>query len=268
MVHVQALRTDVKTLSRLTRKIRASKRLSRIVDVGWLLEDPTAGFIYDAPRAVSRNDAPPKHAKSVAYCPAVLDHEARLFEVPCPFDLEIGCVRDDKGRPALRNLAGDMSAVRDRHLSQLISLMDQKEWRHPERPVLQIKTPYVFIADEPVYMTQMPPFGHFRSPCLPGTMIGGRLPIHIWPRQMMWAFEWYAPANPLSLKRGEPWFYVRFETHDPSRPVRLVEATLTPELEDYMRGLKDVTGYVQRTFSLFATAKQRRPKQLLVKRSR
>jgi len=43
---------------------------------------------------------------------------------------------------------------------------------------------------------------------------------------------------------------------------------MTPELEDYIKGLSDVTAYVQRTFSLFATAKQRRPKQLLVKRSR
>ena len=61
-------------------------------------------------------------------------------------------------------------------------------------------------------------------------LIGGRLPIHIWPRQMMWAFEWFEPSKPLTLRRGEPWFYVRFETFDPTRPVRLFEAEMTPEL--------------------------------------
>jgi hypothetical protein len=175
-------------------------------------------------------------------------------------------VRDEKGEPKVRDLAGDMSSIRRKHLGQTVAIMAQKEWRHPERPIIQIPTPYVFLADEPVYMTQLPPFVHFRKPQLPGTVIGGRLPIHIWPRPMMWALEWHDPSEPIVLKRGEPWFYVRFETHDPSRPVRLVEATLTPPVDEYIKGLSGVTNYVQRTFSLFATAKERRPAKLLVKR--
>ena len=240
----------------------------RIVEVGWLLATPVASFIYDAPRPISRNDVKPQHAKSASFCPAVLDHEARLVEVSCPFDLELGYRRDEKGQPLLQNLAGDMSSIRTKHLNQLVNLTAPKEWRHPERPIVQIITPYVFVADDPVYMTQLPPFAYYRNPSLPGTMLGGRLPIHIWPRQMMWAFEWYDVSQPIRLKRGEPWFYVRFETHDPSRPIRVVEALLTPELEEYMKGLSSVTNYVQRTLSLFSTAKERRPEILLVKRPR
>jgi hypothetical protein len=240
----------------------------RVVDVGWALTNATSSFIYDAPRAVTRNDIVPKHAKSASYCPAVLDHEARLFEIPCPFDLELGYHLDDKGQPMLRNIAGDQSAIRSKHLGQVSSLAARKEWRHPDRPMIQIITPYVFLADEPVYMTQLPPFGYYRDPPLPGCLVGGRLPIHIWPRQMMWALEWYEPSKPIKLKRGEPWFYVRFETHDPSRPVRMVEAQMTPELDEYMKGLAGVTNYVQRTFSLFNTAKERRPERLLVKKER
>jgi hypothetical protein len=85
---------------------------------------------------------------------------------------------------------------------------------------------------------------------------------------MMWAFEWYDTSRELSLRRGEPWFYVRFETHDPSRPVRLLEADNTPELKQYLAGLSTVTNYVNRTFSLFETAKARRPKTLLVPKKR
>src|SRR5262245_15276755 len=99
-------------------------------------------------------------------------------------------------------------------------------------------------------------------------MIGGRLPIHIWPRHMMWAFEWMDPSQDLILRRGEPWFYVRFETQDPSRPVRLIEAEMTPELREHLNGLTGVTNYVNRTFSLFGTARERRPKTLLVPKSR
>ena len=101
----------------------------------------------------------------------------------------------------------------------------------PTGRFLQLTTPYVFLADEPVYMTQLPPICHYRNPPWPGVLIGGRLPINIWPRPMMWAFEWYEPKQDLILRRGEPWFYVRFETEDPSRPLRLIEAEMTPQLK-------------------------------------
>ena len=69
-------------------------------------------------------------------------------------------------------------------------------------------------------------------------MIDGRMPIHIWPRPLMWAFEWYDTNKPLVLKRGEPWFYLHFETSDPSRRVRMVEAEMTPALGEYLSGLQ------------------------------
>jgi hypothetical protein len=243
-------------------------RDDRIVDVGWLLADDKSGFLYDAPRRIQRNDQPPAHAKSAAFCPSVLDHEARLFEVPCPFDLELGLRADEKGVLQLVNALGDHSPIRAKHLGQLSALVSRREWRHPDRPLVQIITPYVFLADEPVFMTQMPPFHHYRAQQLPGTLVGGRLPIHIWPRQMMWALEWYDTKQTIKLKRGEPWFTVRFETMDPSRPVRLIEAERTPELAEYMAGLTGVANYVRRTYSLFATAKDRRPAKLLVKKQR
>ena len=117
-------------------------------------------------------------------------------------------------------------------------------------------------------MTQMPPITQYNMNAWPGVMIGGRLPIHIWPRQMMWAFEWFEPSKPLVLKRGDPWFYVRFETDDPSRPVRLFEAEMTPELRSYREGLSGVANYMNRTYSLFKTAESRRPKQLLKRKER
>jgi hypothetical protein len=84
----------------------------------------------------------------------------------------------------------------------------------------------------------------------------------------MRAFEWHDTGQDLILKRGEPWFCARFETEDPSRKISLVEAEMTPELQQYLKGMDTVTQYVARTFSLFPTARSRRPKQLLVKAKR
>ncbi|MCE7798508.1 hypothetical protein LWE61_18410 [Sphingobium sufflavum] len=240
----------------------------RFVDVGWILDTDKARFIWADPRRVKRGDPPPKHAKSVNYCPAVLDHEARLYEVTCPIDLRLRFARNDKGQPVLVNADGENSAIRNKHLNSMLALVSEKEWRHPGRPVLQLITPYIFISDEPVYMTQLPPFMHYQPMPWPGTIIGGRLPIHVWPRPMMWAFEWYEPQKELVLKRGEPWFYLRFETRDPTRPVRVFEAERTPALDDQIKGASAVSNYVDQTFSLFKVAEQRRPPKLLVRKLR
>ena len=40
---------------------------------------------------------------------------------------------------------------------------------------------------------------------------------------------------------------------------------MTPALEQYLKGMDTVTQYISRTFSLFPTARSRRPQQLLTK---
>jgi hypothetical protein len=240
----------------------------RSVEVGWVLDTEKGGFLWEAPRRLARDDPPAKHGKSVNFCPAMLDHEARMFEVPCPIDAKLGFKFGEKGEPQLLNLEGSMSAVRGRHLGQMAVVIGREEWRHPERPIIQVKTPYVFVADEPVYMSMFPPVSHFQAEPWPGVLIGGRIPIHVWPRQLMWAFEWFDTSRPLVLRRGEPWFYVRFETEDPSRPVRLIEADFTPQLREYTDGMHGVANYANRTFSLFKTASSRRPARLLTPKTR
>ena len=84
----------------------------------------------------------------------------------------------------------------------------------------------------------------------------------------MWALEWHDLSKDLILKRGEPLFYVRFETEDPSTQIRLIEAEKTAELESYMRQMLDVSNYVNQTFQLFKVAKERRPEKLLVPKTR
>lgn len=240
---------------------------SRIVDVGWILDNAKAGFIWEAPRKLTRPEGKATHAKGLSYCPAVIDHDARIFEVPCPIDATIG-IRMQDDQPVLVNLEGDQSAIRSNYLAKMCVVVNRKEWRHPDRPIIQVLTPYVFLADEPVHMTQSMPFYHYNATPWPGLLIGGRFPIDVWPRGLVWAFEWYDIRKPLQLRRGEPWFYVTFETNDPSGRIRMVEAEVTPELSAYMDGIKGVTNYVKRTFSLFHVARERRPKTLLVPKQR
>jgi hypothetical protein len=143
--------------------------------------------------------------------------ESRYFVVKCPYDLHVGFGRDDKGKPHLVNRAGGASPVRGSKLAQVLTLVAEGEWRFPDRPTLQLSLPYCFIADETVYLTQLGTFAHYRRDPLPGTIFGGRFPINIWPRPIMWAFEW--PMNLEKFTERSRGFF------RPPRPSRCAKTT-------------------------------------------
>jgi hypothetical protein len=236
--------------------------------VGWFLASDKGAVLYDPPERVMLRPPNRTHAKSASRCPAVIQLESRYFMVKCPFDLHIGFSRDDKGKAVLVNRAGTASPIRSSKLNEVLTLVSEAEWRFPDRPTVQLHLPYCFIADEMVYLSQIAAFAHYRADPLPGTIFGGRFPISLWPRPLMWAFEWHESQKDLVLKRGEPLFYVQFEGIDPSRAVQVVEAERTAELQSYLDSLSGVVNYVNQTFALFKAAEAIRPKTLLVPKSR
>ncbi|MGO4917248.1 hypothetical protein [Pseudogemmobacter sp. W21_MBD1_M6] len=238
------------------------------ITVGWFRTTDKGGVLYDAPERLASRETNKGHAKSASRCPALINMESRYFVIKSPIDLTLGFTRDEKGVPRLVNRAGAGSAVRSSKLADMLTLVGEAEWRYPDRPTVQLKLPYVFIADEPVYLTQIAAFAHYRKTPLPGTIFGGRFPIDIWPRPLMWAFEWHEPEKDIVLKRGEPLFYVQFEGGAPDRPVSVVEAERTAELDAYCEHISGVVNYVNQTFSLFKAAEAARPKVLVTPRKR
>ena len=241
---------------------------SGAVQVGWFLTSDKGAVLYDPPERVSFRQTNRTHAKSAARCPGVIQLESRYFMVKCPFDIHVGFSRDDKGKAVLVNRAGGTSTIRSNKLGEVLSLVAEAEWRYPDRPTVQLALPYCFIADEMVYVTQLSAFMHYRPDPLPGTIFGGRFPLNIWPRPLMWAFEWHEPAKDLILKRGEPLFYVQFEADGPDRPIQVIEAERTPEVQKYLDQIGGVVNYVNQTFGLFKAAEALRPKKLLTPKPR
>jgi hypothetical protein len=242
--------------------VRGGSR-SRVLTVGWTVRAAKAGIIWAPPAPFSRSDRKAASAKSVQYCPAAVEFDRRHFVVACPFDLTLQFEHLPSGQLQLKDADGEGSAMRPAGLRESVVLHPQSEWRDPARPVIQIVAPYVFVADEPCYVVQTPPYLHYMPTPRPGVQIGGRFPIHVWPRPLSWGFEWHDTKQPLSLKRGEPWFYVHFETENPATRVRLVETELTEELETFVNSIVDVSNYVNKTFSLFTEAQARRPATLV-----
>ncbi|VVT01451.1 hypothetical protein [Erythrobacter sp. EC-HK427] len=237
---------------------------SRTVTVGWTVRWPGNGdAIWAPPQAFSRSDPKAASAKSIQACPAAIDFDRRHFVVPCPVDLTLKFERNAQGQIQLVDAAGEQSGMRPQGRANLFIVQPPNEWRDPNRPIVQFTAPYIFVADSPAYVVQTPPYLHYSPVPRPGLQMGGRFPIHIWPRPLAWAFEWYDLSQPLVLKRGEPWFYVAFETENPSARVRLVEQEMTAELDSYVTSITDVTNYVNKSYGLFAEAQRRRPEKLV-----
>ncbi|MBJ2152810.1 hypothetical protein [Paracoccus sp. IB05] len=238
------------------------------IQVGWFLTKDKNAVLYDPPERVMFRQQNRSHAKSAARCPGVIQLESRYFMVKCPFDLQIGFGRDKDGRAVLINRLGTASPVRGNKLNEVLTLVNEAEWRYPDRPTIQLSLPYCFIADELVYLTQLSPFMHYRPDPLPGTIFGGRFPISVWPRPLMWAFEWHESQKDIVLRRGEPLFYVQFEGMDPSRAVQVIAAERTAELDTYIDQIGGAVNYVNQTFGLFRAAEALRPKKLLTPKAR
>ena len=238
------------------------------VTIGWFLTSDKGAVLYDPPERVLFRQTNKAHAKSASRCPAVIHLESRYFFIKCPYDIQLGFGRDEKGKPHLINRAGVASTIRANKLNEVMTLVAEAEWRYPDRPTVQMALPYCFIADELVYITQLAAFAHYRREQLPGTIFGGRFPLNLWPRPLMWAFEWHEPEKDIILRRGEPLFYCQFEAEGPDRPVQMVEAERTPELQRYMDQVSGVVNYVSQTFSLFKAAEALRPAKLLTPKSR
>ena len=233
------------------------------VTVGWFLTSDKGAVLYDAPERLIFRQTNKAHAKSASRCPAVVQMESRYFVVKCPFDMTIGFGRDDKGKGHLINRNSVASSVRGNKLNELLTLVSETEWRYPDRPTVQMVLPYCFIADELVYLSQIGTFAHYRPIPLPGTIFGGRFPLNVWPRPLMWAFEWHEPEKDIVLRRGEPLFYCQFEAEGPDRMIQMIEAERTPELQKYMDQIGGVVNYVNQTFGLFKAAEALRPARLL-----
>jgi len=234
---------------------------SRSFTAGWLLNTETTSIIWDTPRAV-RVESQSSDPRSVGMCPSVLDFDRRHFVINCPIDVHLR-MNLSRGDMEITNVLAEKSPIRSEELQRWIVFQPRHEWRNPQRPVLQMLTSYVFVSDDPLFINQMPPLLHYAGDTRPGVQINGRFPIDIWPRALMWAFEWHDTSKDLILKRGEPLFYVRFEGPDPAAPIRLIEAKKTPELMSFIASITGVSEVVGQTYSLFKTARERRPARLL-----
>lgn len=243
-----------------------SSGVPKAVTVGWLLCEDISSVVFFPPERLVWPDIPKgARAGDIARCPGIRELTSLLWVVRSPFTFRIRVARFEPEKTftyRCEPCEGE-NALSERVLSRLLPAMPFSTWETPERPLLQLRLPYVFLADHSVYIEQLAPFMSDVSARFPGTVYGGRFPIDVWPRRLNFAFHWVDLTREIHIRRGDPLFYLRFQPRLRDQKVRLVEAERTPEVRQFMEAVKDVTAYTDKTFSLFERAAQMRPPRLV-----
>ena len=234
------------------------------VEIGWYIEESQGKFVFPKPSQLFKSRGKALSNRAVQACPAINELERDYFVLTCPFDIRLRCIKN--GDTYDLHVVEDGTRIDDDLITKFVFLMQPKFWRQKDTPVIQIKVPYFFLCDQPCYMTMLAPYMSRPMAKWPGLFIGGRLPISIWPRILNWAFEWTDLDQDLILRRGQDLCYLYFETTNLRSKVTLVEIEYTKELDDYRKGIASTPKFMSNTFSLFETAQERRPKQLIVKK--
>lgn len=232
------------------------------VPIGYCLADPSGGFAFQPPRTVFSERQKPLGLRSVQNCPAVNALERQLVEMPSPIGIRI-TMGAENGQPTL-NINPQGTFIQPEAIGKVLSMEPPDRWRHPKKPVIQIKLPLFFVTDEPCIATQVPPFLGPQMRRWPGTMIAGRWPITHWPQNLTWSFEWDTPGEELTIRQGEPLCYFLFEFNHPEKRPDMVEAALTPELDEFRQGMQELHHITGEMAEVMDQAKARRPSRLLV----
>lgn len=171
-------------------------------------------------------DLLPLPAGNSRFCPIVQDSAKNVFVIKAPFDLNLEFNGYTEKNEASVNLIQTGLSISDEKFEDHISITERSSWNFENRPVIQLLTHVVFIADEHIIMEYLPPFRHYH-PDLHVLFANGSFDIYDWQRPMMIAFDWMDTSKPIKIKRGDPLGYIRFNT---PKSVKLVRLELTPEL--------------------------------------
>lgn len=233
--------------------------MTGVTNIGWFLLEEEASHAFFDPVPLKTFRSSPLSPKAVQACPAVNEFETRAYVIRSPYSIDLRFEQSGSKVSIRMNVA--KTSLSKGELGKVLTVNERQDWRAADRPVIQLKIPYLFVSDDDVYLNQIPQT--LRNITDQGHLICGRFPIRSWIRPLSFAMEFERLPAALSIRRGDPLCYVVFETKDPSALLRIGRAKRTEALTAFTRSCLGVTSKIRNTFSAIETAESRRPKKLL-----
>ncbi len=151
-------------------------------------------------------------------CPAVLDVLTSYYVIRAPYDLTFSIEKTAKGKSVV-TFNYDQEFY-DKHINNRpFDTLDNK--------LLTIGRPTYFCANESVVLTVMPAFLHKSKFLNNINLIPGEFDISKWFRPCDFTFEVIDDTQELSFKRGDPLYYIKFNT---TKKIKFTRMEITPDL--------------------------------------
>jgi len=133
----------------------------------------------------------------------------------------------------------------------------------PEKdlPLFTVAFQYLFVADVPVWIELFPPFLHGGVDNT--RVINGTFDIYNWQRPVDFSFEMLDKRKPVSIKKGQPLFYVRFISENLNDNFNLREIHRSEELIKAHGRTRSNAFIPKLTWKLMRSVDRHRPKKLV-----
>lgn len=163
------------------------------------------------------------------------------YAVLSPFSLALRFTRRDK--IIAISPVYPFTTLSEGRFREIVRIEPRESWQSDDRPVIQMASPYVFVADEKIEVEQISPI--MGNPTrINWRVIPGRFDIYGWQRPLNWAFEWDALGGDLMVRMGEPLYYLRFFSQGGAQIINpnLVKIEPSDELRKRMIEFSGVSG--------------------------
>ena len=230
--------------------------------VGWCRTAQESSAILPDPTPVQlEQDASPSR-RNFQSCPAVKSTLRGFHSINSPFALRLRA--ELRGRAIRFIPVYPFTSLSEATLREIFRLEPRDSWRRDDAPIIQIPSPYMFIADEPAELEQSSPI-LAKTSSLNWRLIPGKFDIYSWQRPLNWAFEWDISCGDLIVRMGEPLYYLRFWNAQGAvaKDLELFEIPYSDELQKMVRAIAGVTAFRRGTADLIKRTGERRSKKLL-----
>ena len=211
------------------------------IKIGWCFDRDEGVAIYKSPLPLSKLITSNRNimGAGVSHCPGVNDFNSRTFSILSPYTFRIRAEKINNQLnffPVFPDTEASEEVIKNE-----ISFQPRKLWRDEKYPILQLSLPYVFFANESVYINQIEPnrFTNEKN----WSLIQGRYDIASWQRPINWAIEWTNTDKDIFVKKGDPLCQVIFETLSPKNSIELIKIDRNDELQ---RAIKRTLGVVNK----------------------
>lgn len=200
--------------------------------------------IFFPPQALTSLIATESKYAPVNVCPATNSLRKQFYSIKSPWDLSLAVRLTKSGAELAMN--PNRTSINSALAANYVSLLPRKDWRAENRPIIQIFVPYVFVPGDDLRVSQYPAFQHWFGERRPGIVISGEFRAVAWPRPLAFAFEWFDLTLPLTIKRGEPLFYVSFSVAQ-NIDVKLRKVEKSDGVSDQQSRIGGVAAHVKNT---------------------